>query len=106
MCGSCYYLLLVSSHKHEKQKDQRGRGERRSMLLKTKNPSFIIRSYIYLLQAYYKSQAPRCCIQVILNTCIIRMYCALFYLHYSYCAFILYAWNFSPQHALDLNNVV
>lgn len=66
MCGSCYYLLLVSSHKHEKQKDQRGRGERRSMLLKTKNPSFIIRSYIYLLQAYYKSQAPRCCIQVIL----------------------------------------
>jgi hypothetical protein len=72
MCGSCYYLLLVSSHKHEKQKDQRGRGERRSMLLKTKNPSFIIRSYIYLLQAYYKSQAPRCCIQVILFTCIIR----------------------------------
>ena len=40
MCGSCYYLLLVSSHKHEKQKDQRGRGERRSMLLKTHHSSY------------------------------------------------------------------
>ena len=71
MCGSCYYYLTLTNTRSKKTKEEEGR-EGVSMLLKTKNPSFIINTFIYLFIASILQVTSSALLHSSYFTCIIR----------------------------------